>query len=166
MSEAGEIASLTGLTQGIGLDVRPFAGARWLHTEATGTTDFSDKPGFDLFYNFTPSLKLSATVNTDFGETEVDARQINLSRFSILFPEKRAFFLEDAGVFNFASIGTINPPPGGIVGRRRGLSVLQPDDWPAERRGGAASTSARSSRARLEHSMSACSMCEQARSAL
>ena len=112
VSEAGEIASLTGLTQGIGLDVRPFAGARWLHAETTGTTDFSSKPGFDLFYNFTPSLKLSATVNTDFGETEVDARQINLSRFSILFPEKRAFFLENAGVFNFASIGTINPPPG------------------------------------------------------
>jgi hypothetical protein len=112
VSEAGEIASLTGLTQGIGLDVRPFAGARWLHAETTGATDFSSKPGFDLFYNFTPSLKLSATVNTDFGETEVDARQINLSRFSILFPEKRAFFLENAGVFNFASIGTINPPPG------------------------------------------------------
>src|SRR5262249_26996687 len=56
--------------------------------------------------------KLTATVNTDFGETEVDARQINLSRFSLLFPEKRSFFLEDAGVFSFSSTGP--NPPGGI----------------------------------------------------
>jgi hypothetical protein len=65
-----------------------------------------------MFYNLTPSLKLTGTVNTDFGETEVDARQINLSRFSLLFPEKRSFFLEDAGVFSFSANGP--PPPGGI----------------------------------------------------
>jgi hypothetical protein len=50
--------------------------------------------------------------NTDFGETEVDERQISLDRFSLLFPEKRAFFLEDTGVFAFASTGP--EPPGGI----------------------------------------------------
>ena len=60
----------------------------------------------------TPNLKLTATFNTDFGETEVDARQINLTRFSILFPEKRSFFLQDAGVFNFATTGV--DQPGGI----------------------------------------------------
>ena len=65
-----------------------------------------------MFYNITPSLKLTATFNTDFGETEVDARQINLSRFSVLFPEKRSFFLQGAGVFNFASTGP--EPAGGI----------------------------------------------------
>ena len=65
-----------------------------------------------MFYNITPSLKLTATVNTDFGETEVDARQINLSRFSVLFPEKRSFFLQGAGVFGFASTGP--EPAGGI----------------------------------------------------
>ena len=72
----------------------------------------SRRPGFDLFYNITPSLKLTGTYNTDFGETEVDARQINLSRFSVLFPEKRSFFLEGAGVFSFASTGP--EVPGGI----------------------------------------------------
>ena len=60
----------------------------------------------------TPSLKLTSTFNTDFGETEVDVRQINLQRFSLFFPEKRAFFLEDAGVFSFASTGP--GTPGGI----------------------------------------------------
>ena len=112
VSEAGEISNLEGLTQDVGINIRPFTAGRWLHTDATGRNNWNGKPGLDLFYNFTPSLKLSATANTDFGETEVDARQINLTRFSVLFPEKRTFFLEDAGVFNFA--GTNMKPPAGI----------------------------------------------------
>ena len=110
VSEAGEITNLVGLTQGIGLDVRPFLAGRSLHV--AGDTVAKGKPGLDVFYNITPSLKLTATFNTDFGETEVDARQINLSRFSLLFPEKRAFFLQGAGVFGFASAGP--EPAGGI----------------------------------------------------
>jgi hypothetical protein len=112
VSEAGEITGLAGLTQGIGLDIRPFLAGTRLHLGSAASNDFDGKPGFDLFYNITSSLKLSATVNTDFGETEVDARQINLGRFSLLFPEKRAFFLEDVGVFAFGSTGP--PPAGGI----------------------------------------------------
>ena len=69
-----------------------------------------------MFFNVTPSLKLTTTVNTDFGETETDARQINLSRFSLLFPEKRTFFLEDAGVFSFSN--THVRPGGGIPSTR------------------------------------------------
>jgi uncharacterized protein DUF5916 len=114
VSEAGEISNLGRLTQGIGLDLRPFFASRWLHLGRNGDDDVSRKPGLDLFYNITPSLKMTATFNTDFGETEVDARQINLTRFSLLFPEKRAFFLEGAGVFSFESIGPDAPP--GIPG--------------------------------------------------
>ena len=114
VSEAGEITNLGGLTQGIGLDLRPFLAGRWLHLAGSGDDDFSRKPGLDIFYSITPSLRLTATINTDFGETEVDARQINLTRFSLLFPEKRAFFLEGAGVFSFASTGP--ETPGGIPG--------------------------------------------------
>ena len=98
VSEAGEITLARGLTQGIGLDVRPFIGGRWRHFGPDGRNVATGKPGLDMFYNITPSLKVTGTVNTDFGETEVDARQINLSRFSLFFPEKRSFFLEDAGV--------------------------------------------------------------------
>jgi hypothetical protein len=112
VSEAGEITNLNDLTQGIGLDVRPFLAGRWLHLGRTGIDDFDPKPGLDIFYHLTPSLKFTATFNTDFGETEADARQINLTRFSLLFPEKRDFFLEGAGVFSFASTGP--DPPGGI----------------------------------------------------
>ena len=114
ISEAGLITNLSGLTQGIGLDLRPFLAGRWLHLGGTGGDDFTGKPGLDVFYSITPSLRLTATFNTDFGETEVDARQINLTRFSLLFPEKRAFFLEGAGVFSFASTGP--ETPGGIPG--------------------------------------------------
>ncbi|MGE0447028.1 MAG: DUF5916 domain-containing protein, partial [Vicinamibacterales bacterium] len=114
VSEAGELASIGAASQGLGLDIRPFLAGSQLHLGRTGTNDFNGKPGVDVFYNITSSLKLSATVNTDFGETEVDARTINLTRFSVLFPEKRSFFLEDAGVFTFASTGPT--PAAGIPG--------------------------------------------------
>jgi uncharacterized protein DUF5916 len=110
IAQAGRIEGLDGLTQGLGLDVRPFMAGRWLRQNGDGVT--TGRPGLDLFYNITPSLRLTTTINTDFGETEVDARQINLTRYSLLFPEKRAFFLQGAGVFNFASIGP--EPAGGI----------------------------------------------------
>jgi Domain of unknown function (DUF5916)/Carbohydrate family 9 binding domain-like len=110
VSESGEIGGLGELSQGIALDVRPFLAGRWLRTAGDGVT--TGQPGLDVFYHVTPSLKLTATFNTDFGETEVDARQINLSRYSVLFPEKRSFFLEGAGVFAFASTGP--EPAGGI----------------------------------------------------
>ena len=119
VSEAGMIENMTGLNQGIGLDVRPFIASSWSHSRgnllgATGPDsddDFDFEPGLDIFWNVTPSLKLTGTLNTDFGETEVDACQINLDRFNIRFPEKRSFFLEDVGVFDFASTGP--QPPGG-----------------------------------------------------
>ncbi len=138
VSEAGEITQLVRLSQGIGLDVRPFLGgplaAARRHRRRTAKPGFDAEPGLDLFYNITPSLKLTATFNTDFGETEVDARQINLSRFSVLFPEKRSFFLEGAGVFNFASTGP--EPAGGIPPAGADVyPVLQPPDWAAQRPG-------------------------------
>lgn len=112
VSEAGTITNLHGLNQGIGLDIRPFIAASWLHSDTSRDDGFDAEPGLDLSYNITPSIKFTGTLNTDFGETEVDARQINLTRFSLFFPEKRSFFLEDAGVFAFASTGPKSP--GGI----------------------------------------------------
>jgi len=116
VAEAGEIAGLEGVSQGVGLDLRPFLAGRHLDNAATGQTVFRGKPGLDLFYNLTSNLKLAATVNTDFGETEVDARQINLTRFSLFFPEKRSFFLEGSNVFAFSN--TSLRPAGGIPDAR------------------------------------------------
>ena len=55
--------------------------------------------GLDAKYSLTPSLTLDATYNTDFAQVEVDEQQINLDRFNLFFPEKRPFFLENAGLF-------------------------------------------------------------------
>jgi hypothetical protein len=61
--------------------------------------------GVDAFYNITPSLKAAITINTDFAQTEVDEKQINLTRFSLFFPEKRDFFLDGANYFTFGING-------------------------------------------------------------
>ncbi len=105
VSEAGEVSGLAGVRQGHGLDVRPFGAGRWVRNSPTNHSALTGKAGADIFYNVTPSLKWTTTFNTDFGETEVDARQINLTRFPLFFPEKRSFFLENAGVFDFGSNG-------------------------------------------------------------
>jgi hypothetical protein len=59
--------------------------------------------GLDAKYSVTPSLTLDATVNTDFAQVEVDEQQVNLDRFNLFFPEKRPFFLENAGLFAVGS---------------------------------------------------------------
>ena len=70
--------------------------------------------GVDLKYGVTPSLTLDVTVNTDFAQVEADEQQVNLDRFSLLFPEKRPFFLENAGLFKvgtgggFSSAGVVD----------------------------------------------------------
>jgi len=106
VSEAGEIEGLTDVEQGQGLDVRPYISGSAAHSAATAKTKTERDAGTDFFYNITPSLKLTGSINTDFAETEVDNRQINLTRFPTFFPEKRAFFLENGGVFNFATGGS------------------------------------------------------------
>ena len=93
VSEAGLLTGLADISQGLGLDVSPFLSA----IPRRGATNF--QPGLNAFYKLTPGLTLSVTLNTDFGETVVDDSQINLTRFSLFFPEKRQFFLEDAGNF-------------------------------------------------------------------
>jgi len=103
VSEAGEIAGLDNIDQGKGLDVRPYLSNRALNSGSANGA--SVDAGADIFYNVTPSLKWTTTINTDFAETEVDTRQINLTRFPLFFPEKRAFFLENAGAFNFLNSG-------------------------------------------------------------
>ncbi len=61
--------------------------------------DSEEEIGFDLKYSITAALTLDATYNTDFAQVEVDELQVNLDRFSLFFPEKRPFFLENAGQF-------------------------------------------------------------------
>ena len=64
--------------------------------------------GADLKYSITPALTLDLTFNTDFAQVEVDEQQVNLDRFNLFFPEKRPFFLENAGQFSVGSPGEID----------------------------------------------------------
>jgi hypothetical protein len=61
--------------------------------------------GGDIKYAVTPNLTADLTVNTDFAQVEADEQQVNLTRFSLFFPEKREFFLEGRGIFDFARGG-------------------------------------------------------------
>ena len=126
MDLTGEIHGMGGLDQGRGLEVVPsFALAqreRFLVNEST----LVSKPSLDVFYRITPSLGAALTVNTDFSATDVDDRQVNLTRFSLFFPEKRDFFLEDSEVFEFGGL-TQNGRP--FFSRSIGLSATgQPID--------------------------------------
>ena len=74
--------------------------------ETSGTGDV----GIDLKSEVFPGLVLDVTVNTDFAQAEVDNQQVNLTRFNLFFPERRDFFLENAGIFDFGARGFGGPP--------------------------------------------------------
>ena len=72
-------------------------------TAYLSTTDFTREAGLDLKYNLTSNLTMDLTVNTDFAQVEADDQQVNLTRLSLFFPEKRQFFQERAGIFEFGT---------------------------------------------------------------
>lgn len=78
------------------------------YEDANPETDFRSDIGADLKYSITPSMTLDLTYNTDFAQVEVDEQQINLDRFNLFFPEKRPFFLENAGLFSVGSPGEVD----------------------------------------------------------
>ena len=104
VSNAGLLEGMEGITQGIGLDISPY-GLAGLDQKVGEDSEFPTDAGVDVFYQVTPGLKSALTVNTDFAQTEVDARQINLTRFKLHFPEKRDFFLDGSNYFQFGIQG-------------------------------------------------------------
>ena len=105
---SGVANGLYGLEQGRGLDVVPSVSAKSSKQFAPKLTDNNAEPSLDIFYKFTPAVTGALTLNTDFSATEVDDRQVNLSRFSLFYPEKRDFFLQDSDIFEFGGIGAGN----------------------------------------------------------
>jgi len=135
MASAGRLVGLADLSQGLGLDIRPYLSG------STGAAPGRGAPGGvhrgaiggDIFYSVTPGLRANLTVNTDFAETDVDQRQVNLTRFALFFPEKRAFFLEGSNFFDFSrETGNAVLP---FFSRRIGLDdegLPQPIDYGAK----------------------------------
>jgi hypothetical protein len=107
LSQAGSLAGLEPPRQR-NLKLSPYALGELTESPATNVArDTNASFGGELKWSVTPSLVLDATVNTDFAQVEVDEEQINLDRFNLFYPEKRPFFLENAGFFTLGSPGEV-----------------------------------------------------------
>jgi hypothetical protein len=108
ISAAGTLVGLDLPPAGRNIEVKPYALAQVVtdrvRTPATENAR-SAEVGGDLKYHVTPNLTLDLTANTDFAQVEIDEQQVNLTRFSLFFPEKREFFLEGRGIFDFGRGG-------------------------------------------------------------
>ncbi|MBL7031195.1 MAG: carbohydrate binding family 9 domain-containing protein [Candidatus Marinimicrobia bacterium] len=101
VSKGGTLKGLRGIQPGRNLQVKPFGvGNRIISEDNTNNNDL----GLDVKYSITPSLTLDATYNTDFSQVEADEERVNLTRFPLFFPEKRDFFMENAGLFEFGDL--------------------------------------------------------------
>ncbi len=119
--EAAALSGIADIRQGKGITFRPYGLVSSASSQAAAGTGGGRENdldgGFDLYKNFTPNLVGVLSYNMDFAETEVDERQINLTRFPLFFPEKRMFFLEGSENFNFSSSISFIP----FFSRRIGL---------------------------------------------
>lgn len=102
LSDAGILVGLIDISQGLGLSFLPYIVTGFDQKRDNGS-DYRFSAGLDISYHITPSLKTAISLNTDFAETEVDNRQINLTRFSLHYPDKRNFFLDGANYFQFGN---------------------------------------------------------------
>lgn len=125
VSAAGTIVGLDLPPAGSNLELKPYAIGD-LTTDRVSdpvrTNELSADAGLDIKYGLTANLTADLTVNTDFAQVEVDEQQVNLTRFNLFFPEKRDFFLEGRGVFEFGGggVGGFRPGRGGRFGRGGG----------------------------------------------
>jgi hypothetical protein len=115
----GEVSGIGDIQQGVGLDVVPSVNLSQQRDLVLGGERSGFEPSLDIRYRITPSLSATFTLNTDFSTAEVDEQRVALDRFSLFFPEKRDFFLQDAGIFEFGNIDTNGRP---FFSRRIGLS--------------------------------------------
>ena len=134
VSLAGTLQGLTGLSGGSDLRIKPYVlGSADRRGNASAIA--SGDAGFDAKYSISTGFVLDGTVNTDFSQVESDEQQINLTRVSLFFPEKREFFLENSGVFQFgpgdergqsSTVRRVTNSQGGTSSNSRLNEVAQP----------------------------------------
>ncbi len=131
-SSEGDLTGLPALRPGRNMRLKPYIldGA----TRNVGATEFDNdfKAGLDFKAGVTPSMALDLTINPDFAQAEADEQQVNLTQFSLFYPEKREFFLENAGIFyvgdiprNQRQVARFRPPEEDLLlffSRRIGLT--------------------------------------------
>jgi hypothetical protein len=101
LSRAGTLSGIEELKHGIGIDFSPYLIGRTKEFFGASPRAWQGTGGMDFTWHTTSQLATVLTVNTDFAETEVDSRQINITRFPLFFPEKRSFFLEGSNQYVF-----------------------------------------------------------------
>ena len=106
MNSGGTLVGVETPLQSLNLELKPYAVAS-LNTDLAAAQPYTNDParniGFDFKYGLTRGLTMDATVNTDFAQVEEDLQQVNLTRFSLFFPETRDFFLDGRGIFDFGT---------------------------------------------------------------
>ncbi len=123
ISRGGHLAGLVPVRPTHRLTVIPYAkGAYGVRSQGTSGWDVDHDAGGDVRYAITSNLALDLTLNTDFAETEADHFQVRLDRFPLFFPERRDFFLEDKGAFEFGVEAQVQP----FFSRRIGLRGAEP----------------------------------------
>ncbi|HCR48725.1 MAG TPA: hypothetical protein DIW24_03785, partial [Bacteroidetes bacterium] len=108
VSRYAKLVGIKNVNRGRNLQIKPYAivGAqRNLQTNNTAKNEIVRNAGVDVKYGLSSNLTLDLTYNTDFAQVEADAAQINLTRFNLFLPEKREFFLERNGLFEFGNTG-------------------------------------------------------------
>ncbi len=131
ISHSGTITGIGDINEGLGLDLQAFALARYQRNwdlPLTGAkTGFSFRPSANAYYKITPALTGTLTYNTDFSDAPLDQRQVNISRFSIFYPERRDFFLQDASAFEFGGLVLGDDPNARpFISRRIGIVAGNP----------------------------------------
>ncbi|MSO19568.1 MAG: hypothetical protein EXQ56_03765 [Acidobacteria bacterium] len=105
LSYAGELRGIEDVQPGHSLQIKPYAIAGVERLASRGKKADGDfDGGLDIKYGITPGMVLDVTGNTDFSHVESDTQQVNLTRFPLFFPEKREFFLENSGIFQFGAL--------------------------------------------------------------
>ncbi|MGE0449929.1 MAG: DUF5916 domain-containing protein [Vicinamibacterales bacterium] len=130
MAAAATLVGLEAPPNALNVEMKPYS-VTSVTTDNTAATPTSNAGkltgGVDVKYGLTSSLIADATINTDFAQVEEDVQQVNLTRFSLFFPEKRDFFLEGQGIFTFGDTRIRNSDvPIVFFSRRIGLNQGQP----------------------------------------
>jgi len=125
VSLAGSLEGLEGIEPGANIKIKPYTLGSFSQNRLAGTPNKYDGDiGLDVKYGVTSGLTWDFTLNTDFSQVEADEQQVNLSRFNLFFPEKREFFLENSGTFQFGTANDRGPGGGGGGGAGLGSQAF------------------------------------------
>ena len=126
LSQVSNGATIVGLEVPSGsrnLEIKPYALSSVTKDAAARPNDLDGNVGLDVKYGVTQNLTADLTYNTDFAQVEVDTQQVNLTRFNLFYPEKREFFLEGHGMFDFGGASSGGLTPMLFFSRRIGLDA-------------------------------------------